>query len=440
MRSAPPIAWCLGALLGLACASGEARAQHPASQATETPPPASAADALPPPPPVLTLVRFADLPFWAEDRHADILPALLASCDLFRGIRPDLPLGGEGLVAQRAGSPADWREHCQELRLLQRTLPREPTPGRNTDIAGRAWQRRLQAWQAARHAMVRRFIERRYDPYSAGTGIMTGYYEPVLRGALAQDDTFRTPLFARPPELAELAGADPLRRRFGVLREGRFEPFHDRGAIDDGVLAGRGLEIAWVDDPVDAFFLHIQGSGRVVLPDGEMIRVGYAAQNGRSYVAIGRILIDRGDIPRDRMSMQAIRAWLRDMGHDRTVELMRFNSSYVFFRRIDNLTPDQGPIGALGVSLTPQRSVAVDRAFIPLGLPMFVAARDPIDRRPFGRLVAAQDTGGAIRGPARTDFFWGWGDAAGERAGRMREDAQVFLLLPRPPEMAGPAP
>ncbi len=428
----------IGALLGAAVAIGEARAQHPAAEAAE-PPPAQAAEA-PPPPPVLTLVRFADLPLWAADRHADILPTLLASCDTIRGLRPDLPLGGEGLVAQRAGTPTDWREHCQELRLLQQSLPREPTPGRNTDIAGRAWQRRLQAWHNARNAAVRLFIERRYDPYSAGTGIMTGYYEPVLRGALAPDDNFRTPLFARPPELAEMAGADPLRRRFGMLREGRFESFHDRGAIDDGALAGRGLEIVWVDDPVDAFFLHIQGSGRVLLPNGELLRVGYAAQNGRSYVAIGRILIERGDIPRDRMSMQAIRAWLRDLGHDRAVEMMRFNPSFVFFRRIDTLTPDQGPIGALGVSLTPQRSVAVDRAFIPLGLPMFVAARDPLDRRPFGRLVAAQDTGGAIRGPARTDFFWGWGDEAGERAGRMREDAQVFLLLPRPPEMAGAAP
>lgn len=269
---------------------------------------------------------------------------------------------------------------------------------------------------------------------------MTGYYEPVLRGALEPDATFRTPLYARPPELVEQAGADPLRRRFGVLQDGRLEPFHDRATIDGGALSGRGLELVWVDDPVDAFFLHIQGSGRVMLPGGAMIRVGYAAQNGRPYVAVGRILIERGDIPRDRMSMQAIRSWLRDAGQDRAVELMAHNPSYVFFQRVEGLTADQGPIGALGVPLTPQRSVAVDRAFVPLGLPLFVAARDPVDRSPLGRAVVAQDTGGAIRGPTRTDFFWGWGPEAGERAGRMREEAQVFLLLPRLPEMAGAAP
>lgn len=396
----------------------------------------------PAPPPSLSLapIRFAALPGWAEERHAEFLPVLQANCDTLRGFRPDMVLGGQGTAAERAGTPDAWREACLELRLFQQTLPREPRPAPSTDTAGRAWQRRMQAWRTARNAAARLFLERRYDPYAAGTGIMTGYYEPVLRGAPAQDEVFRTPLYARPAELVEQAGADSLRRRFGMIRDGRIEPFHDRGAIDDGVLAGRGLELVWVDDPVDAFFLHIQGSGRVVLPDGEMIRIGYAAQNGRAFVPIGRILIERGDIPRDRMSMQAIRAWLREVGHDRAVSLMRYNHSYVFFRRVEGLTPEQGPIGAMGVPLTPLRSVAVDRAHIPLGLPLFVTARDPIDRGAFGRLVIAQDTGGAIRGPTRTDYFWGWGNEAGERAGRMREEAQIFVLLPRPPEMAGAAP
>ena len=427
------------ALIGGLLLSGAADAQHPSAEPSVAEPQEGQTPA-PPSPPPLALVRFADLPGWSEDTHEDLLAPLLATCDVLRGLRPDLPLGGDGLAAQRAGTPADWREMCLELRLLQQTLAREPRPGRNTDPEGRSWQRRLQAWRAARHTTVRNFIERRFDAYAAGTGIMTGYYEPVLRGALAPDDTYRTPLFARPPELVETAGADPLRRRFGMLQEGRLQAFHDRAAIDRGALAGRGLELVWVDDPVDAFFLHIQGSGRVTLPDGETIRIGYAGQNGRGYVAIGRILIERGDMPRDRMSMQAIRAWLRDVGHERAVELMGHNPSFVFFRRVENLAPNQGPIGALGVPLTPQRSVAVDRSAIPLGLPLFVAARDPIERTPFGRAVVAQDTGGAIRGPARTDYFWGWGDDAGERAGRMREEALVFMLLPRQPEMAGAAP
>lgn len=438
MRRAPFCAR-LGLVIALGLLSpGVGLAQHPASEPSAPEP--ETPEQAPPPPPSLTLVRFRNLPGWADDRHAEFLPALLATCEVLRTMRPDQPLGGEGLAAARAGTPADWRDMCLELRLLQQSLPREPRPGRNTDPEGRPWQRRLQAWRAARHAQVRAFVERRFDAYAAGTGIMTGYYEPVLRGALEQDDTYRTPLYARPPELVEMAGADPLRRRFGLLQDGRVEPFHDRAAIDRGALAGRGLELVWVDDPVDAFFLHIQGSGRVTLPGGEMLRVGYAGQNGRGYVAIGRILIERGDMPRDRMSMQAIRTWLRDVGHERAVELMSHNPSFVFFRRVENLTPDQGPIGALGVPLTPQRSVAVDRSAIPLGLPLFVAARDPLDRTPMSRLVVAQDTGGAIRGFARTDFFWGWGNEAGERAGRMREEAQVFLLLPRLPEMAGAAP
>ena len=433
------------AFLAVACALLGAlpgRAQHPAADPAVEPPAAPEAAPAAPPPPALSLTHrpFQDIPLWAADRHAEALPALLATCDLLRGLRPDLPLGGGGLVAERAGTPADWRDVCVELRALQAALPREPRPWRNADLNGRAWQRRLAAWRSERDTAVRQFLERRFDAYAAGTGIMTGYYEPVLRGALAADETFGTPLSARPPELVEQAGADEQRRRFGVLNEGRLEPFHDRLSIDRGALAGRGLELVWVDDAVDAFFLHIQGSGRVVLPDGELLRIGYAAQNGRSYVAIGRVLIERGEIARERMSMQAIRDRLREMGPERALELMGANPSYVFFRRVEGLTPDQGPIGALGVPLTPQRSVAVDRGFIPLGLPLFVAARDPLDRSELGRTVVAQDTGGAIRGPARTDFVWGGGHEAGERAGRMREEAQVFLLLPRLPEVAGAAP
>jgi membrane-bound lytic murein transglycosylase A len=346
-------------------------------------------------------------------------------------MRPEAPLGGAAEAALRAGTAASWTTLCAEMRLLERALPRPPRPGQ-----GRAYDRRVAAWTAEKNHAVRDFIEARFEPFSVGPGIMTGYYEPVLRGALEPDEAFRTPLYARPPDLVEApVNGNPLRRRFGMMRDGRMEPFFDRAAIDDGALSGRGLELVWVDDPTDAFFLHIQGSGRVVLPGGELLRVGYAGQNGRPYVSIGRVLIDRGDIARDQMSMQALRGWFAAAGHGRTVEVFRANPSYVFFRLVEGLTPDQGPIGAMGVPLTPQRSVAVDRAFIPLGLPMWVQVRDPTARRdtpPEGRLVVAQDTGGAIRGPARTDFFWGWGHEAGERAGRLREENEVFVLLPRP--------
>ncbi|MBR0682970.1 murein transglycosylase [Roseomonas eburnea] len=412
-----------------------AAAQHGGPTPDPEPPARQGEEAPPPAPPLLRPVSFEDLPGWPSDGHAEILPALHASCAAIRPMRPDYALGGQGEAALRAGSASTWQTICLELRALERDLPRPPRRG-----AGRAHERRVAAWQAERHLAVRRFLEARFEAFAAGSGIMTGYYEPILRGATEPSEVFRTPLHARPPELAELPViGNPMRRRYGMMVEGRLEPFPDRAAIDTGALEGRGLELVWVDDPADAFFLHIQGSGRVILPSGEMIRVGFAGHNGRGYVSIGRLLIERGEIAREQMSMQALRAWLATAGHERATELLRGNPSYVFFRRVEGLAPDQGPIGALGVPLTPQRSVAVDRAFIPLGLPMFVTVRDPAARRdtpPAGRLVVAQDTGGAIRGPARTDFFWGWGPEAGDRAGRMRDEAEVFLLLPRPVEVA----
>jgi membrane-bound lytic murein transglycosylase A len=404
-------------------------------------PPAGAAAARPeePPSPSLRPVTFADLPGWETDGQAEILPALMASCAALRPMRPEASLGGQGEAALRAGTAAAWQAVCPELRALQQSLPRPPRlVGRATP--GPAFERRMNAWRAARNLAVRAFLEDHFEPFAAGSGVMTGYYEPILRGSTEPSETFRTPLLARPPELVEQPAADnPLRRRFGMMVEGRLEPFYDRAAIDTGALAGRGLELVWVDDPADAFFLHIQGSGRVMLPNGDLLRVGYAGQNGRSYVPIGRVLIERGELTRDQMSMQAIRGWLATAGRDQATELLRGNPSYVFFRRVDNLTPDQGPIGALGVPLTPRRSVAVDRSFIPLGTPMFVTVRDPMARRDApaaGRLVVAQDTGGAIRGFARTDYFWGWGNDAAERAGRMRDEAEVFILLPRTIEVA----
>ena len=423
-------------LLSTLLLSGQAGAQggEPAPAAAAAPAPAEE-----PQIPALRPASFTEMPGWDADHHAQILPALLASCTAMRPMRPETPLGGQGETALRAGTALAWIGLCLDLRALNRSLPPPPrlSPGATP---GPAFQRRMTAWRNIRNETVRAFIETRFEVFAAGSGVMTGYYEPILRGAPAPDETFNTPLHARPPELVEQpVTSNPLRRRFGVMVDGRFEPFFDRAAIDAGVLAGRGLELAWVDDPADAFFLHIQGSGRVVLPDGRMMRVGYAGQNGRPYVPIGRVLIERGELTRDQMSMQAIRTWLTGAGRDRSVELLQANPSYVFFRVVDSLTPEQGPIGALGVPLTPERSVAVDRNFIPLGTPLFVSVRDPTARRgtpPAGRLVVAQDTGGAIRGPARTDYFWGWGPEAGERAGRMREEAEVFILLPRIDEVA----
>jgi membrane-bound lytic murein transglycosylase A len=258
---------------------------------------------------------------------------------------------------------------------------------------------------------IRGFLERRFRPVPLGTGLLTGYYEPELRGSEGPGGGYPVPLHGLPPE--------------GPLR------LLDRAAIEAGGLAGQGLELAWVDDPVDAFFLQIQGSGRIRLADGRVLRLGYAGRNDHPYHAIGRSLIARGAIAREAMSMQAIRAWLGAAPPGEAAALLRENPAYIFFRPIPGLPPEAGPIGTLGVPLTPGRSLAVDPAFIPLGAPVFLTTRDPLDGRPIERLVVAQDTGGAIRGPARGDLFWGWGEAAAARAGLMREEARLVLLLPR---------
>jgi membrane-bound lytic murein transglycosylase A len=314
-------------------------------------------------------------------------------------------LGGRGMLAVTAG---DLAIPCAEAAALR--------PG--DDEAARA------------------FLERRFQPVAVGQGTLTGYFEPELRGSATRDARFATPLHARPPELVEVdlgAFAPDLRgrRTAGVVRDGRLQPFADRAAIAGGALAGRGLELLWVDDPVDAFFLQIQGSGRVRMADGRVLRLGYAGQNGHPYFAVGRALVERGVLTRETASMQSIRARMAQAGPQEAAALMALNPSYVFFRVLDGLPPGAGPVGTLGAPLTPMRSVAVDRAETALGLPVWVAGRDPLDGTPLRRLTVAQDTGGAIRGAARADLFTGWGTEAAERAGRMRDAAEMFVLVPR---------
>ena len=303
----------------------------------------------------------AALPDWRAEPHESARPALRASCAAISALPPDAPLGGTSVAA-------DWAEFCAAIAT--------PRP-------------------------LRDIMERLLVVQDHGEGRLTGYYEPELRGAPAPTPALPTPLHARPPTPISAS----------------------RAQIQDGALAGRGLELAWVD-PVDAFFLHIQGSGRVVMPDGRVLRLGYAGANGHPYVPIGRILIQRGAIAREAMSMQAIRAWLAAARPEEARALLRANPSYIFFQELA-LAPDQGPIGTLGVPLTPRHSIAVDRAHVPLGAPVFVLGETGLPR-----LMVAQDTGGAIRGRARGDAFWGWGDAAGEAAGPQNQPIRMFVLLP----------
>jgi len=244
--------------------------------------------------------------------------------------------------------------------------------------------------------------------YGAREGLFTGYYEIELNGSRRRQGRFQTPIYRRPPDLAQAVG-------------------YSRAEIEDGALAGRGLELLWVDDPTDAFFLEIQGSGRVRLKNGKIMRVGYDGQNGLPYVPVGRLLVERGIMPRSAVTMTAIRAWM-EQHPEAGAALRRDNPSYVFFRELRG----DGPVGAEGVVLTAERSLAVDRSFIALGVPIWVEADERFaSADPVRRLVVAQDVGGAITGPVRGDLFWGTGSAAAERAGVMNARGRYYLLLPR---------
>jgi membrane-bound lytic murein transglycosylase A len=353
----------------------------------------------------LARVSFADLAGWQDDNVGEALPAFQRSCARIAKLEPNRDMGADGV----AGNVAAWRQACGALA--------ETPPGDHA---------------AARRAFESAFLPYRAYNHETATGLFTGYYEPELKGARQADPRFPVPIYGRPPELVSVelgAFRESLKgqRIAGRVVEGRLEPYAKRGDIEGGALAGRGLEIAWVDDPVDAFFLQVQGSGRIRLADGDLMRVGYAAQNGHPYVAIGRELIQRGVLTRETVSMQTIRAWLA-ANPGEAAALMAVNPSYVFFRELTG----EGPIGAEGVPLTPGRSLAVDRRFVPLGVPVWLDAEHPL--RPgerLRRLMLAQDTGGAITGPVRGDFFWGSGEEAAAAAGVMKSAGEYYLLLPR---------
>jgi len=286
---------------------------------------------------------------------------------------------------------------------------------------------------------VAAFFELNFDPYQVVnaddsiTGMVTGYYEPLLRGSLTRSARYRYPLYAAPQDLLviDLASLYPElkhRRLRGKLEGNRVVPYLARGDIDRDPGPLKGREIVWVDDAVDAFFLHIQGSGQVALENGERIRLGYADQNGHPFRSLGGLLIRRGELPAERASMQGIKDWAK-RNPRKVQEFMNANPSYVFFRELARDLP--GPIGSLGVPLTAERSIAVDPRVVPLGVPVYLATTWPNTANPLQRLVVAQDTGGAIAGAVRADFYWGFGDAAGNQAGKMRQAGRMWVLLPK---------
>jgi membrane-bound lytic murein transglycosylase A len=296
-------------------------------------------------------------------------------------------------------------------------------------------------------AAARRFFESEFTPYavvsseSGASGLMTGYYEPIIDGSRTQTALHRHPIFGVPDDLVvvDLGTVSPETR--GLRLRGRLEgrrlvPYWSRGEIDARGGALAAPVIAWSADPVELFFLQIQGSGQVQLENGERLRVGYADQNGHPYRSLGRHLVERGELLLEQASMQGIKAWAA-ANPAKLQEALSQNPSYVFFRE---LPITDGPIGALSVPLHAERSLAVDRRFIPLGAPVYLATTFPLSEQPLERLMAAHDTGGAIRGVVRGDFFWGTGADAGAQAGRMRQQGRLWLLWPTgEPLPTGPA-
>ncbi|MFD2204868.1 murein transglycosylase A [Kiloniella antarctica] len=354
----------------------------------------------------LSKIAFPDLPGWQDDKVVEAFPALSKSCIRYARWPDDKTVGPDAI----AGTAADWKIICASLSDFM------AHPENHKDFG---------VW-----------LEENFVPFLVKNnddqeGLFTGYYEAELKGSFIQDEIYKYPLYDVPKDLVSVRLSDFDEQLKGTtlvgkIKDNRLVPYHERTEIESGVLNDQGLEVIWSDDPVDVFFLHVQGSGRVMLPSGEVIRVGYAGNNGHKFYAIGRALIDEEIIPRDKVSMQAIRTWLRE-NPERANEIMQRNKRFIFFRQITG----EGPIGAMGVALTPERSLAVDPRHIPLGVPLWLDTTWPGTDEPLQRLMVAQDTGSAITGPVRGDFFWGPGEPALAQAGKMKQKGRYYLLLPK---------
>ncbi|MBZ9938028.1 MltA domain-containing protein [Mesorhizobium sp. BR1-1-16] len=355
------------------------------------------------------------------------------------------PLAPVGFDALAGWADDDHASAFRAFRLSAERIAEQPPKTRALGVDGEALATAAHAALALPHepdaAAARAFFEMHFVPHEgvAGEGFFTGYYEPEAEAARTADDRFKTPLLRPPEELFEVDEVAPPLELPGGMRFARrtatgFEPFFDRGAIMAGALDGRGLEIAFLADPVDAYFIHVQGAARLRMQDGSLLRVTYAAKSGHDYRSIGRELIDRGALQRGSVTMQSIRAWLAEH-QDEAAGVMASNPSYIFFREAPVNDPALGPIAAAKVPLTPGRSLAVDRTLHTFHVPIWIETSVPAAEGavPFRRLLVAQDTGSAILGPARGDIFFGSGDAAGETAGRMQAKGRFVTLVPRSP-------
>jgi membrane-bound lytic murein transglycosylase A len=358
-------------------------------------------------------LAWAEVAGWSEDDHLQAYRAFRASC------RP---------IAAERTPPADPK--ADNPKALGTSLRDPCRAARALDISDGA---------KAKAFFEDHFLPLRISRLGEGDGFVTGYYEPVIDGSRTQTEVYTVPVYRRPSNLfvrgfnqdsPSLPNKGQVFRKIGRRK---LVPYYDRGEIEDGAISGRGLEICWLKSQTDLLFSQIQGSARVRLEDGSTIRINYDAHNGYPYTAVGRILIDRGIIPKEQMSMQKIREWM-DQNPDGAKELRRQNRAYLFFREV-NLSDKDEAVGAQGVPLTPGRSIAVDKALHVYGTPFFIEGELPIEsevsKTPFHRLMIAQDTGSAIVGPARADLYFGAGVEAGKVSGRLRHNMHFVMLVPK---------
>lgn len=340
----------------------------------------------------LQLAEWKDLPGWAADDAAQAWGAILSSCRVMK-------------------APA-WQASCEAARALGE----KPGTAAVRAFAEREWQ----PWRVV-------------NPDHSTEGLVTGYYEPLIRGSRTRSKQFDTPVYAVPDDLLVIDLSEQYPELKNMRLRGRVEgrkvvPYYSRSQIEARSDKLGDKVLLWAADPIDFFFLQVQGSGQVQLPDGSRVRIAYADQNGHPYQSIGRWLVEKGELKVDQAGMEGIKAWAR-ANPQRLDEMLNANPSFVFFR--EQAANGQGPNGSQGLPLTAGRSIAVDPRSVPLGAPVFLATTQPASDRPLQRLVVAQDTGGAIKGAVRADFFWGFGAEAGAQAGKMRSRGQMWVLWPK---------
>lgn len=372
-------------------------------------------------------VAWADVAGWSEDDHLQAFGAFRASC--------------KSIAAQQ--KPASDAKALNAKALDPKPLNAKPLDAKALGASLRDPCRQAKAADISDSTKARAFFEAHFLPLrisrlGEGDGFVTGYYEPVIDGSRTPSDIYNVPVYRRPSNLfvrgIRQGGNLPNKGQvFRKIGRRKLVPYYDRAEIEDGAIAGRGLEICWLKSQTDLLFTQIQGSARVRLDDGATLRINYDAHNGYPYTPVGRILIDRNIVPRDQMSMQRIRQYMDD-NPDAAKELRRLNRSYVFFREVQLSDKDEA-VGAQGVPLTPGRSIAVDKALHVYGTPFFIEGELPLEseqsKTPFRRLMVAQDTGSAIVGPARADIYFGAGAEAGIVSGRLRHPMRFVILVPK---------